>query len=143
MSENTAAQQNKVSPPGTRLVRAEAIPFTPASHELPSDPGCLKRVLVRKADLLAGQVQMINWSVIPPGKAFREHYHEDMQEIFVIVSGEAKAEAGDASLLLQAGDTWIVEPGTRHRMRALSANGVTYLVVGISSGKGGKTIVTS
>jgi quercetin dioxygenase-like cupin family protein len=86
---------------------------------------------------------MINWCTIPSGKAFREHYHQDMQEIFVVISGTAEAHAEGQSVTLTGGDAWIVDPGVRHSMSAVSSEAVVYLVLGIASGVGGKTVVTA
>lgn len=115
--------------------------FVPASHENPLDPGVWKKVLFSKADMQTGVVQMVNWARLGPGKSFAAHYHEDMQEIFVILQGEAHLTIGDQTVVLRSGDAIRIDPREVHRMSNLGAEDVQYVVVGISSGAGGRTVV--
>jgi putative monooxygenase len=86
---------------------------------------------------------MVNWALLPPGRAFREHYHEDMCEVFVIASGNAEVRADDTSPeLLGPGDAWIVPAGVRHRMRNCGDMELRFVVFGISTEQGGITVVT-
>jgi mannose-6-phosphate isomerase-like protein (cupin superfamily) len=124
-----------------QVIRGNAIPFAPASHEDPADPGVFKRVLAAKAELAAGRTQMVNWARIPAGKSFRRHFHEDMQEIFVILDGRVEMRAGDVSCLLDAGDAILIAPMEIHKMTNVSDHDVNYIVIGISSESGGKTVV--
>ena len=89
--------------------------FVPASHENPLDPGVWKKVLFPKADLQAGVVQMVNWARLGTGKHFAAHYHEDMQEIFIILQGEAHLTAGTQTVVLHAGDAARIDPHEVHR----------------------------
>ena len=50
-----------------RTIRSADLPFVPAGHEDPQDPGVWKKVLLEKADLRAGHVQMVNWARLPAG----------------------------------------------------------------------------
>jgi mannose-6-phosphate isomerase-like protein (cupin superfamily) len=115
--------------------------FVPASHENPLDPGVWKKVLFPKADLQAGVVQMVNWARLGAGKHFAAHYHEDMQEIFIILQGEAHLTAGTQAVVLRRGDAVRIDPREVHRMSNPGAEDVEYVVVGISSGVGGRTVV--
>lgn len=124
-----------------KVIRGTVIEYSPASHEDPRDPGCLKRILAGRDDLCAGRVQMINWCRIPAGKAFRQHYHESMQEIFVILDGDVVMTVGGEPFSLQAGDAALVEPMEVHQMSNLGERDVHYLVAGIASAPGGKTVV--
>ena len=123
------------------IIRGDQIPLTPASHEDPADPGVLKRVLATHRHLIEGQVQMVNWSRIPAGKSFRRHLHEDMQEVFIILNGRVEMQVGDSSCRLDAGDAILIDPMEIHRMTNPGPDDVNYVVFGISSGAGGKTIV--
>lgn len=130
-----------------RIIRASDKPLVAASHEDPKAPGVLKKVLLSRADFQAGHVQMLNWAELPVGAAFREHYHEDMQEIFVMISGRARMQTSsqtgqESEAELLRGDVAIVEPRTRHRMRNIGSERLEYIVFGITSDGGGKTIVT-
>ena len=115
--------------------------FVPAGHEDPRDPGVWKTVLFSKADLQTGSVQMVNWAKQPVGKRFARHYHEDMQEIFVIVRGVARLKAGDETVLLEPGDAVRIDPHEVHEMWNGGEEDVEYVVIGITSGTGGRTVV--
>lgn len=84
---------------------------------------------------------MVNWATLPPGRAFRRHYHEDMHEVFVMISGAAELEVNSSCRVVSSGDAFIIEPGERHLMRNRGAQEVQYLVFGVSSGEQGKTVV--
>jgi mannose-6-phosphate isomerase-like protein (cupin superfamily) len=73
-----------------QVIRSSTLKYIPASHENPDKPGVLKKILLGKEDVINGKVQMINWALLPVGNAFERHYHEDMQEVFIIVRGMAK-----------------------------------------------------
>ena len=73
-----------------KIIRANDKSFVPASHENPLAPGVWKKVLFQRDELQHGTVQMVNWARLPVGNSFSAHYHEDMQEIFIIVAGEAE-----------------------------------------------------
>ena len=124
-----------------RLVRTAERDYVPASHENPERPGVYKRVLATHDQLLQGRVQMINWARLPVGASFQAHYHEDMEETFVMIDGEARMEIGSESVELRRGDAVMVEPGEIHRMTNVGSVVVEYLVVGVSLGRGGKTVV--
>jgi mannose-6-phosphate isomerase-like protein (cupin superfamily) len=124
-----------------RIIRAAAGEFVPASHEDSRQPGVLKRVLAVKDDLLNGRVQMINWARLPVGSAFRRHYHEDMQEVFVMLRGKVEITVDGERAALGPGDAIVIEPRQVHQMQNTSTEQVEYLVVGISLGQGGQTVV--
>ena len=124
-----------------QIARGSQIEFIPASHEKPDDPGVLKRVLATQEDLFSGQVMMVNWSLLPDGKSFEPHYHEDMQEVFVILNGTVTMTVDDQSHELSHGDAILIDPHEIHRMSNQCGEPVEYIVFGISSEQGGKTIV--
>ncbi len=123
-----------------KIIRASGLEFIPASHEDPKDPGALKKVLLQRADLPEGKVQMINWAKIPKGKAFASHYHEAMVEIFIIISGEVKIIVDQEEDHLGKGDMVIIPEGKIHSMQNLSDTDMEYLTIGIVTAEGGKTI---
>ena len=124
-----------------KVIRADAIDWQPASHEDLHNPGVWKRVLARRGDLMAGRVQMVNWSRLPPRASFQAHYHEDMQEVFVIIRGSVRMDAGGDSANLAAGDTVLIEPREIHAMVNLVDEPAEYLVFGVSAETGGQTVV--
>lgn len=134
-----------------KFVPSNASGFVPASHEDPRNPGVLKRVIAAQRDFQAGQVQMLNWAQLPVGSSFQPHYHEDMQEVFVLLSGvvtmkvrklNSDDSAGDC-ITMRPGDTVIIDPTEIHQMQNIGDVVAEYIVFGISSQKGGKTIVVS
>ena len=124
-----------------KTILASDRPYVPAGHENPLNPQVWKRVLFQQADLQAGRVQMVNWARLPPGKEFAAHYHEDMQEIFVILQGTARIVVANQTLTLHPGDAVRIDPREVHRMKNLGEQDVEYLAMGISSQQGGRTVV--
>ncbi len=84
---------------------------------------------------------MVNWASLGVGKSFARHYHEDMQEIFVLVQGEATINVDQETVTLHRGDTVVIDPGEIHQMQNTGSETVEYLAIGVSSETGGKTVV--
>ena len=124
-----------------RVIPSASLSFVPAGHENPLSPGVLKKVLLNKADLQPGRVQMVNWASLGVGKRFARHCHEDMQEIFILVRGEAEITVGTETAILRRGDAVVIDPHEFHQMRNTLTDTVEYLAIGISSETGGKTVV--
>lgn len=124
-----------------KYIPSDNADFIPASHEDPKDPGVLKRVIATAADLQAGQVQMVNWAKLPAGQSFQKHYHEDMQEVFVLLSGSVQMTVGKEWVQMSAGDTVIVGVREPHQMTNRGDIVVEYIVFGVASGQGGQTVV--
>lgn len=115
--------------------------FVPAAHEDPENPGVLKRVIATHSDLIPGQIMMVNWSRLPGDSSFQRHYHEDMQEVFVLITGHIQMTIDAESLEMKSGDTVIVEPREIHQMKNLMNSDAEYVVFGVSTGLGGQTVV--
>jgi len=124
-----------------RTIRSTDRAFAPAGHEDPQNPGVWKKVLLEKADFQAGHVQMVNWARLPGGNSFAPHYHEDMQEVFVIVEGTAELTVGTETVTLERGDAVLIDSHEVHRMSNSGPGDVEYVAIGISRGTGGKTVV--
>ena len=120
--------------------KAADLELVPASHEDPLDPGVLKKILLTKGMLQDGSIQMVNYALMPVGKGFNRHYHEDMDEVFILISGSAKMQVGSEEFLMSAFDTVVVPATIEHEMSNTGDIPVVYLVFGVSSGRGGKTI---
>lgn len=115
--------------------------FVPAAHEDPANPGVLKRVIATHSDLISGQIMMVNWSRLPGDSSFQRHYHEDMQEVFVLINGHVRMTIDAESVEMHRGDTVIVEPREIHKMNNLLHSDAEYVVFGVSTGHGGQTVV--
>jgi quercetin dioxygenase-like cupin family protein len=123
-----------------KILRFDDIPKVPASHEDPSNPGVLKKVLFHRQDLFEGRIQMINWAFLPPGKSFRSHYHQDMQELFILMAPGAIARVDEKEIVLNRGDALMVDPGETHEMKNSTNTEIEYIVVGIAGENKGKSI---
>jgi mannose-6-phosphate isomerase-like protein (cupin superfamily) len=115
--------------------------FEPASHENPQAPAVLKKVLFQKDDLQPGRLQMVNWARLSVGRQFAKHLHEDLQEVFVILSGEAEITVGAQVQVLRQGDAVCIDAREPHAMRNVGAVGVEFLAIGVSGEQGGKTVL--
>ncbi len=115
--------------------------YVAAGHEDPKSPGVWKKVLFQQDDLQPGRIQMVNWARLPSGKTFAPHYHEDMQEIFVILSGETRIRVGGEEHTLRRGDAVLIDPREIHQMWNGSHEDVEYLAVGIAGGEHGRTVL--
>lgn len=124
-----------------KYISADASDFVPASHEDPNRPGVMKRVIATAAELQSGIVPMVNWARLPKGHSFALHFHQDMQEVFVLISGRVEMTIDETSITMTSGDTVIVDAGEVHKMTNIGEEVAEYIVFGISTGEGGKTIV--
>ncbi len=114
---------------------ASTINYIPASHESELDPGVLKKVLLHESELQIGKVQMVNWASLLPNKSFVSHFHEDMQEIFIMLDGGIIATVNEAEVLLDKGDVIIIEAKEVHKLTNPTSRSIDYIVLGISSKK--------
>ena len=124
-----------------KIIRLQELEFIPAGHEDPKSPGVLIKVILKKHDLLAGHLQMINWARMAEGNSFRPHYHEDMEEIFIILKGKARIQIREEEAILAKEEVVVVPMGEVHEMKNIGDEEAEYIVIGISQGKGGKTVV--
>lgn len=124
-----------------RIVRSADLETVPACHENSESPGVLKKVILQMADFIDGRIQMINWAFLPTGKSFRAHYHENMQETFILIKGEARIIVDNEQAELREGDVVVVPIGSIHSMENVGKNDVEYIVVGVAKGTWGRTIV--
>jgi len=124
-----------------KLFRSNALDFIPAGHEDPKAPGVLKKVLLCADDLVRGKIQMVNWALLPAGRSFKPHYHEYMQEVFIMIRGDATITVGQRKARIGPGDAIVIPVGKIHRMENMGKEDVEYVVLGISQEKGGKTVI--
>ncbi len=123
-----------------KIVKFNDLDFVPASHEDPKDPGALKKILLKRDDLPEGRIQMINWAKIPVGKSFAPHYHEEMLEVFIIMSGKVKVKIDNEEAVLEKGDMIIAMMGQVHTFENISDEDVNYFAMGVVTSEGGKTV---
>ena len=115
----------------------------PAGHENKKNPGSLKKIIFDRKNLPGlYKPQMINWARIPSGRKFRPHYHQDMTEIFIILKGRAGITVDGKFARLKKGDAVLIEEMKEHVMENTGKQDVEYLVIGLSRGEGGKTVIS-
>lgn len=116
--------------------------FIPAGHEDPQNPGALKKVIFTINDIkIKGTIQMINWAKIEAGKSFARHYHENMDEIFIILSGKAEIEIDNEKARIEATDTVYIPQQAQHEMKNIATENLEYIAIGIVKKPGGKTVI--
>ena len=123
-----------------KIIHGKNLKYLPASHEDPQDPGAFKKILFTRKDITGGKIQMVNWAKLPKGKKFAPHYHEDMEEIFIIIKGIVKIKVGNKVELLKTGDCVLIPARSVHIMENVGEMEAQYIVIGNSTGRGGKTI---
>lgn len=124
-----------------KLIHSSSLKYLPASHENPQDPGVLKKVLFTNADILAGQIQMVNWAQLLPQKSFQAHYHQDMEEVFILLSGEVAVQVGTETEIMKKGDAVLVPATQMHTMKNLLSTPAEFIVFGVSQSNSGKTVL--
>ena len=124
-----------------KIIRLKELEFLPAGHEDPKSPGVLIKILLQKRDLLADHLQMVNWAKLGVGKSFRPHYHQDMEEIFIILKGKSRIRIQEEEAELGKEQMVLIPLGQIHEMKNIGPEEVEYIVIGISQGKGGKTVL--
>jgi len=117
--------------------------YVAAGHEDPKSPGVWKKVFFQKDDLRPGRIQMVNWARLPRGNTFAPHYHEDMQEMFVILSGETRIRVGQEEHTLRRGDAVLIDPHEIHQMWNDGRDDVEYLAIGIAGSEHGHTVLAA
>lgn len=124
-----------------RIVRSAELKFVPASHEDPNAPGAFKKILLRGDDFVGGKIETVNMALLPLGKVFTPHYHTNRQEVFIMTRGNAKIAIDEEEASLGEGDTVVVPVGSVHRMENIGTQDVEFIVIALSKGRDGKTVV--
>lgn len=123
-----------------KKISINKLKFIPASHEDPENPGALKKILYTFKNFSdGGRLQMINWACLSKGSKFIPHYHDDMDEVFIIIKGQAKLIIESEEYLLNEKEAILIRMKKVHRMENIGERNLEYIVLGISQGRGGKT----
>jgi len=123
------------------IVKSKDLNYIPASHEDQQNPEVWKKILFRKEDLAGDGVRMINWAKLPKGNSFKAHYHENMDEIYIILNGKTIVKVAGEEAELEKGDAVLIPTKLIHKMTNVCNEDVIYIVVGISRGRDGKTVI--
>jgi quercetin dioxygenase-like cupin family protein len=126
---------------GIQIIRNQQIPFKPASHEDPNNPGAIKKVLLDRGYNLKGILCMVNWARMEVGHHFKAHYHEDMTEVFIIITGIAEISGTNYNEQVTEGDCIIVPMQTVHSMKNIGNTLLEYIVFGLANQGSGQTVI--
>jgi len=100
---------------------------------------------VRLAEL-AGPRQGSSTSVFleiwEPGGAQPLNSHPDSAEIFIVLSGQARAHSDDSAVELGAGDVLVLQPGSEHRIVNTSATAKLFTITVMADDGGFAKLVT-
>lgn len=100
---------------------------------------------VRLAEL-AGPKQGSSTSVFleiwEPGGAQPLNSHPDSAEIFIVLSGTARAQSDDDEVALTAGDVLVLQPGSEHRIVNTSATDQLFTITVMANDGGFAKLVT-
>ncbi len=80
---------------------------------------------------------------MPSGTAEVRHYHQQAQQFFYILHGEATFELAGATLRLGPGEGVHVAPGQPHQLRNDSAEALGFLVVSTPHAHGDRIVTTA
>jgi mannose-6-phosphate isomerase-like protein (cupin superfamily) len=65
----------------------------------------------------AAENQSLAEATVPPGRETFEHYHRTSEEIYYFTAGSGRMRLGDEEQDVNAGDTVVIPPGVRHKLR--------------------------
>jgi mannose-6-phosphate isomerase-like protein (cupin superfamily) len=84
---------------------------------------------------------MMNWALLPVGKSFERHYHEDLEEVFIMFRGKVKIKVYDDEAKIGPGDAVVIPMRSVHEMKNIGTEDVHYIAIGLSGEGRGKTVV--
>lgn len=82
---------------------------------------------------LRGDWEAVEWARIPPGGVSGEHLHSRTEEVYFIVSGRGEILLDGVATEVGPGDVVLTGLGTTHGLRAIGDEGVSWLVIEVSS----------
>ena len=86
----------------------EAQPFTTL------DGSEIREVVGRVS--LPAQNQSLAEATVPHGGETQEHFHRSSEELYVFTEGTGRIRVGEEERDVQAGDTVVLPPGTKHKL---------------------------
>ena len=94
--------------------RISAIQFEDSSHK-----GILKKVIFSKLELISATTQ-IAYSELIAGMEINEHFHDSMEEVFLILEGSCEFYMNGEIYFLEKEAVIKVNPKTPHKIKATS-----------------------
>lgn len=127
------------------IIRYKNVPWEYPKHVSTEDiskAGAQKKSMLSDEQITQGEIKMLYLGKIRPGGSSIRHYHEDMTETYTVLEGEITFSIDDAVFILNQYDMIIIPTLCQHQFSNKSENmEAKYLVLGVSTGENGKTIV--
>ena len=116
-----------------KKINQEDLEWEPATHEDPTDPGVLKKVIVKHTSVNPkSKLMMVNLCKVPVGKTHIAHSHQTMEEIFYFTEGEGEVRIGEEIESVRAGDRVIVPAIQEHKVKNTGKIELKYIGLGIA-----------
>ena len=99
------------------------IEFSNSSH-----PGQIKKVIFHGFEMRSSVTQ-VAYAELRAGDIVEEHYHESMEEVFLILDGECEFSLDAVLYLLKKDDVIKIAPKIKHKLRAFQDTKLYYFGV--------------
>lgn len=99
------------------------IEFSNSSH-----PGQTKKVIFHDFEMISSVTQ-VAYAELRAGEIVEEHYHESMEEVFLILDGECEFNLDGVSHLLKKEEVIKIAPKIKHKLRAFQDTKLYYFGV--------------
>jgi mannose-6-phosphate isomerase-like protein (cupin superfamily) len=86
------------------------------------------RPLIDRTTSLISQCSLAE-ETLPPGCAVSPHHHNDLEEIYYVLSGRGLMTVGDETREVSAGDAVYVPRGLRHSLCNTGSESITLILV--------------
>jgi quercetin dioxygenase-like cupin family protein len=97
--------------------------FSNSSH-----PGQIKKVIFHGFEMTSSVTQ-VAYAELSTGDVVEEHYHESMEEVFLILDGECEFSLDGVSHLLKKEDVIKIAPKVKHKLKAFRDTKLYYFGV--------------
>ena len=99
------------------------IEFTKSTH-----PGHLKKVIFTGSELTSAVTQ-VAYAELPAGGIIEEHFHNTMEEVFLVLEGNCEFYLNGVPQLLTKDSVIKIAPKIKHKLKALSDTKLYYFGV--------------
>jgi quercetin dioxygenase-like cupin family protein len=99
------------------------IEFSNSSH-----PGQIKKVLFHGYEMTSAVTQ-VAYAELRAGDSVEEHYHDSMEEVFLILDGECEFSLDGVSHILKKEDVIKIAPKIKHILKAFRDTKLYYFGV--------------
>ena len=108
-----------------KLVDVESVDAGSVSH----DPGIIRRILLGE-EQLPGSVRLSH-ALLAPGQRVTPHRHDQLFEIFYLISGDGVLSVEGNDTPIHAGSCFVIEPGEEHALMNSGEMDMTLLYFGL------------